>query len=306
MKLKVFFDDNYLPPFKTLLYSAFSNKKAETPIEIVAGLWRDNLSQLSIATIQAYGEKLGFNITFEELGNWSPILDENIRNPYGHIPDDSAKIRLEYLVNSTEDFIYMDVDMLLLPGWDDIFQPAQFPTHHVIGVVPDSMTTKRNNVRYPPTENAKNARDGLDFYFNSGLMIVNAKAWHEKDMTGKLATTLRKISEGSIEVDWVDQDALNLVTAGFKFPLNRTFNTMIHPWTEEFTNEFYSPDRSLQPKILHFVASPKPWNMENSLREELLRLAQENARAGFVDSIGNWYHMYFFYDNQRVLWEQTW
>ena len=306
MKLKVFFDDNYLAPFKTFLYSAYCNKKPETKVEIVVGLWRGNLSPESIAVIMKYAEKLKFDISFETLGTWAPILEENIGNPYGHIPADSAKARLEYFVTSTGDFIYIDVDILLLPGWDEIFQPQMFPRDHAVAAVPDSMTSKLNNVRFPPAENKANAEAGRDFYFNCGFMIVNSQAWHESGLTEKLTRVLEEFTRGDHFFDWVDQDALNLVTADHKKALDRTFNTMIHPWTEEFGNTFFSPERSLQPKILHFVGAHKPWNMDNELREYLLRIARDNYRGGFIDAIGNWYHMYFFHENQRILWEQNW
>lgn len=85
--------------------------------------------------------------------------------------------------------------------------------------------------------------------FNAGILLLNLKAWREKDIKNKCLTFGRKHPTKLVASD---QTILNGLFAGNFAYLPDEFNV---PW-------FAHIDKPLGKKsILHFVGSPKPWDL---------------------------------------------
>jgi lipopolysaccharide biosynthesis glycosyltransferase len=87
-------------------------------------------------------------------------------------------------------------------------------------------------------------------YFNAGLMTIDRAAWRAEDLSARAARALRETPE---RFPFMEQSALNSLIAGRFAPLSPRCN---------FMGDFFLTglEASLQPIVLHFVNSPKPWD----------------------------------------------
>ncbi|HEY1944620.1 MAG TPA: glycosyltransferase [Roseiarcus sp.] len=93
---------------------------------------------------------------------------------------------------------------------------------------------------------------GLDLatpYFNAGLMVIDRAAWGAAELSHRVARALRAEPE---RYPFMEQDALNATLKGKFAPLSPRCN---------FMGEFLVLDleTTIEPIVLHFVNSPKPW-----------------------------------------------
>lgn len=96
---------------------------------------------------------------------------------------------------------------------------------------------------------------GLDLatpYFNAGLMVIDRAAWRAAELGDRAAHALRS-DPG--RYPFMEQDALNATLKGGFAPLSPRCN---------FMGEFLLLDleTTIEPMVLHFVNSPKPWNFQ--------------------------------------------
>jgi lipopolysaccharide biosynthesis glycosyltransferase len=90
-------------------------------------------------------------------------------------------------------------------------------------------------------------------YLNAGLLLMNLKSMRELNFLEACKRTYFKFKD---EINYGDQDILNLVTAGRKMALNNKFCSLMQPNLfpdAEFDKEIHNSD------IVHFVGAIKPW-----------------------------------------------
>ena len=117
--------------------------------------------------------------------------------------------------------------------------------------------------------------DGSAPYFNSGLMVINLKAWRRD----KLSEQFLQCLEHNKEYVWCwDQYALNVVMAGRWKTLPMRWNQGAHVF--EYPDAKNSPVASEEfesmkhnPAIIHFTTEFKPWHdrSDHPLRDEFFR-----------------------------------
>jgi lipopolysaccharide biosynthesis glycosyltransferase len=105
-------------------------------------------------------------------------------------------------------------------------------------------------------------------YFNAGLMAIDRARWREEKLTERVTQALR---DDPKRFPFMEQDALNATLAGRFAPLSPRFN---------FMGDFFLLDleRRLEPIVLHFVNSPKPWE-----------LAKWRGQARFAEDYRDWF-----------------
>jgi lipopolysaccharide biosynthesis glycosyltransferase len=96
---------------------------------------------------------------------------------------------------------------------------------------------------------------GLDLatpYFNAGLMVIDRARWRAEDLTARVTRALR---EDPRRYPFMEQDALNSLIQGRFAKLSPRYN---------FMGDFFLTglEPKIQPIVLHFVNSPKPWEFE--------------------------------------------
>jgi lipopolysaccharide biosynthesis glycosyltransferase len=89
-------------------------------------------------------------------------------------------------------------------------------------------------------------------YFNAGLMAIDRAEWRRLALAERVARALRDAPE---RFPFNEQDALNATLQGDFAPLSPRFN---------FMGDFFLLDleRRIEPIVLHFVNTPKPWELE--------------------------------------------
>ena len=108
-------------------------------------------------------------------------------------------------------------------------------------------------------------------YFNAGLMAIDRAEWRARGLTERVIRSLRDTPR---RFPFNEQSALNATLAGDFAPLSPRYN---------FMGDFFLLDleHRLQPMVLHFVNTPKPWEF-GAWRGEA-RFA-ENYRDWFLKS----------------------
>ena len=96
---------------------------------------------------------------------------------------------------------------------------------------------------------------GLDLatpYFNAGLMVIDREQWRSQDLTARVTRALR---ETPMRYPFMEQDALNSLLQGRFAKLSPRYN---------FMGDFFLTglEKEIQPIVLHFVNSPKPWEFD--------------------------------------------
>ena len=103
-----------------------------------------------------------------------------------------------------------------------------------------------------------------DYYFNSGLMLINLANWRKANITEK---TLAFLEEEEDKIIYHDQDALNAIVYEKWFPLHPKWNLQTsllferhQPPTEHY-KQWYK-EAIQNPSIIHFTGHDKPWNSD--------------------------------------------
>jgi len=299
MKIKVYFDDNYLEAFKNMIYSAVISKKHQTELVLEVGLWGElgsNLSAESRSSILDFCRRLGVEVDFLPLRHFSDRLQSE---SYGErIPIDSLFARLSMLIESDSDFLYLDVDILLQPGWDDLLTlPSTDPSIAILGV--QDLWLKHHGM----TQDEKFG----GFYINSGVFVCFYERWRDHALSQVLIRTVSKVDESEIHIrnSLYDQDILNIVSEKHKGLLDKTFNCQISPAQNGPSSDYYRLSANYHPKIVHFIGGVKPFYELGKTKFDIFNMADSNANLGYIDSVMHYYYLYYFFQNQRKIWEKN-
>lgn len=121
-----------------------------------------------------------------------------------------------------------------------------------------------------------------DYYFNSGMMLIDLDNWRKADITKK---TLTFLEEKEDKIIYHDQDALNGVLYEKWFPIHPKWNLQTSLLFERHDppNEEYKKlykEAIQHPSIVHFTGHDKPWNSDeyNPYNEKYLK---ELAKSPF-------------------------
>jgi lipopolysaccharide biosynthesis glycosyltransferase len=158
-----------------------------------------------------------------------------------------------------QDFLWLDSDLLLAPGWDSIFEAVpqnERQMKYVIAAVKDRIATTALL-----RKESKNSAfiNNPDRYFNCGLMWLSPRVWKENMFDRKWGDVIRNDKE--LGLQFIDQDILNFMLSDHVTLLPNKFN--------------YIPGDVIDqsPLITHYAGYPKPWVL--SARGKALYLMAE-------------------------------
>ena len=121
-----------------------------------------------------------------------------------------------------------------------------------------------------------------DYYFNSGMMLMDLDNWRKADITEK---TLTFLEEEEDKIIYHDQDALNGILYEKWFPIHPKWNVQTSLLFERHDppNAKYKKlykEAIQHPSIIHFTGRDKPWNSDeyNPYNESYLK---ELAKSPF-------------------------
>jgi lipopolysaccharide biosynthesis glycosyltransferase len=207
------------------------------------GVINGNFSHENLDVVQNFCNYLEIELVFKQFTFDLPVqLDGRIAR--------EGYIRLLWMDELEEQFLWMDSVTLPLPGWDQIFSflgpEENGPT---IAVIADRKIIEKRN-KFP--ENLADQR-AADAYFNSGVFLVNPLNWRAKGYDH----VWKEVRANFKELGFMhhDQDILNYVLSNDKRIIPGKFNVIVsHP-------------TQIEQNILHFAGGPRPWHLaQNSAR----------------------------------------
>jgi lipopolysaccharide biosynthesis glycosyltransferase len=288
-----------------MIYSATLYKKETTLISLGVGLWSKqgtNLSPVSRNRIEKICKALEISLSFITLKEFT----ETHFDTFGRIiPLDANLARLDYCINSNEDFLHFDVDLILQPGWDELLSLPKVQDGAAISAVPDldswGNISLRRDINHP--QHWVCGSDESNFYFNAGVFIFHYQGWNAQNLNDVLMQTLSEIDSRKMHTHFGDQDILNFVTNGFKNRLPSRYNLLVNEVVgQPSINNYFIPKNELQPRILHFAGPSKPWKHDLEHISNILRVNDYNSSRGYVDTLMNYFMPYYFIQNQRKIW----
>ncbi|MDO4487650.1 MAG: glycosyltransferase family 8 protein [Eubacteriales bacterium] len=299
-------DNNFIPHAAALIVSVLSNNKpcaarGNVTIQVLSnGVSEDNKQALiSLAA------KFGGIVVFSELDDF----EDRLARLLGRKPETGkfsltvlARIfATEYVPEDVEHFLYLDSDMIVRGDLSGLFslmddeKTAAESSESVAMAASEVMTSKGSSSASTVAtafDGASNDGDRCeqkkryiimaaaeptiyeelvvsDRYFNSGMMLIDRRAWVEEDITKKCVDYYR---EHNGELSFVDQDILNHVLSGrvgyvsqrYNFQTNyhyQSYNSLIKraPWYGEIENAEDYREAAKDPVIVHFAGDERPW-----------------------------------------------
>jgi lipopolysaccharide biosynthesis glycosyltransferase len=298
MQLAFAFDDNYLYPFLIAIYSAALH--SDEAFSVIVGDTGMNLSDESKKIIAQVCEKLKIDV------NWCKIsLESSFNRNWGHVaPITIGRLLLMDVLPSP--FVYVDVDLVFLHGWQKLLSQGNFYSGIVVKAVEDAMPTKlKKEWTSIGTNKAFNSEKP---YFNAGVLIVDPKAWREFDCPTKWKD-LYLNEYDSLGFRFLDQDILNYLLNEMNVILPEQFNFQV-TWGISSQENYIFPSKTSNlslPSILHFIGSAKPWNYSKKSRDSflssslssLVKLDEESTASNIA-----WMSQYFWIEKLFWQWVQ--
>lgn len=149
------------------------------------------------------------------------------------------RLILSSILKTVDKIFYVDSDIICLHNAEKFFYVNL--ENNIIAAIKDSeeMNKTRN----------KDLKLKDHEYFNSGVLIINPKAWNNDNINEKF---IDLIENNKINLAYPDQDILNYLLTGKVKYIDKIYNYIDVKNVDENNNKDII--------LLHFAAYPKPWH----------------------------------------------
>lgn len=151
-------------------------------------------------------------------------------------------VAADYLAVETDRLIYLDSDMLCLRPANELFE---------LDLEGKLLAAVADFGKWIPLHKAELGLDEGYRYFNTGLLCLNLRRWHELEISRQLFDVLSKYKLESFP----DQDALNLVVCNGRYEIEYVSNRFNHFFRANGQEMPIGEDTVLE----HFAGRLKPW-----------------------------------------------
>ncbi|WP_271901449.1 glycosyltransferase family 8 protein [Limosilactobacillus reuteri] len=252
-------DDTFAPVLGTSLLSLLRNNKEAEKINFFildSGISKENKFRI---------EKICDNFVNASL-NWIKIesiskkIGIDVKNDRGSFSQYSRLFIGDVLDNSVERVLYLDCDTLILSSLKDLWNIDL--EGNIIAALKDAFSKYyRKNINL--------VND--DLMFNSGVMLIDLKAWRDNKIKEKVISFIRQC-HGKVQQG--DQGVLNSVLSNKTYALDPRYNLVsifydlnyreikLYRSPVNFYSERVIEDAKKNPIILHFTSSfysIRPW-----------------------------------------------
>ncbi len=234
-------DNNRVTLTLTAMASVLKNAKKTDEIEFVILYSPQHLSEKYIPTFDNLQIIKPYKLNMIK-------VDENIFDNFpcseGLTVESWFCSLLADLMPNNENVLYMHCDTMVKLSLSDLFNTDL--EDNLVGVVEDI---------YTPKQNAKRLELSDNLYFNSGVMLINTKAWRKADFYNQLRNIVL-VDKNILS----EQDALNKVCDNKKFVLSPKYNFM-QVWWKKFVHEYDNAylkeyEKACEkPVIVHFIGT---------------------------------------------------
>ena len=241
-------DDNYMWPWLVMVYSSVINSRNRNFKYALANI-NASLSPTNIEIAREFMQSL--QLQFEVIE-----IETQLQPIFTHQFNLNVYARLFLLDLLEEDFLWLDADLLLRPGWDQIFNELgdRYETDIILYGVQDTEITRAKLSKLRNEAFLLNQ----ERYINSGVIKTSSKAW----------------KNSTFNTDWQEM-AMNLKLYGFTYPDQDILNFLCAGKISIIPkgyNHIVGDEISLSSQILiqHYAGSPKPWQLDQKGKEFLM------------------------------------
>jgi UDP-glucose/galactose:(glucosyl)LPS alpha-1,2-glucosyl/galactosyltransferase len=237
------FNKNYFQHFAASLTSLVLNFKGQ-PSQLRIHLLSDTTSDLLQAFIEdfqrVFSVDVGLNVITEKQLDVINQIPEPLRN-LSHFTV-AAYFRLllpEVMAQQISKVLYLDSDTIILDDISELFS-ADLQGNALAAVLD------------PETKVLSKAHK-IDFYFNSGVMVLDLALWRREEIARKC---LEHLQDPDALIWQADQCAINVILNGRIKEVPSRWNSFTH-------DPLFKPgaQKDLEPHtaIIHYITKHKPW-----------------------------------------------
>lgn len=231
------FDEIYLWPW---LISVFSGTQSSKMLQNrTIATTNNGISNEGRDLISEFAEWLGFNLTYMEIS-----LPEGLPTNDHFTPIVYARLLVAEQLH--DNFIWMDVDTLLLQRWDELLALPKLTKGFISRAVLEPVSVIHEDWNNEAIRKAGNC------YFNAGIMQIDPNAFRENGFHQQWRYLVNEYTERGFK--YADQCVLNYMLAGLNVPLPKEFNYLPNFWNDKLLN-------SPPPSVIHFAGGRKPWQI---------------------------------------------
>lgn len=232
-------DDNYVLPFLVMIYSAKVNTSEKFHVKV--GFDSRALSAKNRELLAQVLRLIDVPFEFVKL-----TLSKDMK-ARGHISSTSyARLLLADQFSGL--MLWLDCDLICLPGWDSIFMAEEnLPGGMVMSVTRDAYVSTKG-INYFSQSNNESIRVMGPDYFNAGVALIDCDIWKSRNYSKLWPTVLMEADIRGFE--YADQCVLNFLCKG---------QVNYLPWQYNALGAAKSHNKKKHPLILHFAGGLKPW-----------------------------------------------
>ncbi|WP_027084535.1 glycosyltransferase family 8 protein [Cohnella panacarvi] len=228
----------YSVQLRTMLKSLFVNLSQPDNVTVV--VLETDIPASTQSEIHELANAFGATVKFIAMNN-DEYRGYPLNAEMSHISHETFyRIALPELIPDRDKVIYMDCDILVLDDLREVWNIDL--AEHPLAAVEDFLSVWDQSRLVVP-EGTK--------YFNAGFLVINLKQWRENNVAAQIRDTLLN---PQLSLEYMDQDAINLVLQNKFLELDRVWNYQSYFWRNGMTMQ--------RPSLLHFTGPEKPWNSD--------------------------------------------
>lgn len=249
-------DDKFVPYLAASIASILINSNNDENISIC--ILNDNITDKNKELLNSLSKIKNFKLEFTQ-------VDSSIFEKYKK-PDyiNSNAMLYRYLIPKIKPEIdkalYLDCDTIIKKSLLELFN-TNIEKYYIAGVEDFHWMMSFKRLKMNTSINEP--------YLNSGVLLINCKKWREYNLYDKLIDITNNLNPKVLEQ--LDQDAINLVSAGEKYILPPKYNLLsCYSDNNMFTSYKYT-DLEIAinaPVIIHFSGPIKPWMQDAFPQDE--------------------------------------
>jgi len=241
------FDNNFWAPAYTVMRSICFHTREHEQVEF--HLCEYNVSDSHRADLDKISQEFG-----AKLHHYDVLQLDSFRHAEAMLPARGkgnlhsvtyARMFLDHFVPKTlKRIIYLDCDTMVVTPIVELFDADL--AGHAVGAVCDPQSIKAK-MGYDIKGKGNIFKPGDD-YFNAGVLVIDLEKFRKADIPARMREFE---TSGIVNKLYYDQDMLNLIFRGDWHKMHWRYNV----------TDPRPPHETLQPKILHFTGSGKPWKL---------------------------------------------
>ncbi len=257
-------DKIYYKILVAALKSIRQNSGSTDVIEVY--ILHTDLEAHQVSLIKKIFEKSRFHLHFTTM---QPGEFEELPKNYYFSPAAYYRLKLPDLIPEAEKIVYLDADIIVRRSLKPLFK-IELSDNYLAAV--ENPGFERHN--------ALGMSEGSP-YFNSGVLILNAKKIREENLIKDILDYAIKYKDHLL---YADQDILNGFFENKWLALNPEWNVQTKFYYPNFSSNLYSEglisSALADPAIVHFTTISKPWHFMNNhpFKDEFIKFYKS---AGF-------------------------